>query len=153
MKKTNKLLASRSVLVDCQYVYKQFDSYPTGVDWKLKWILSVTLLQTIGEVLLKIDKQKGDIKLAKSIATIWSKRKDEKIYQLFIRQYRNKILHQYDLHAGQGFHGKLGDPNHIPYTYPIKKGAFAGRDQRELIKESIDWWDSVLSEIEYEYRL
>ncbi len=80
----------------------------------------------------------------------------------FIDEERNTIVKQYQMRAGQGVTVRLGgieinlqtgeekiDPPVPPiYHYTINSGPYAGRDQRELLLEAIEWWENQLGVID-----
>jgi hypothetical protein len=43
--------------------------------------------------------------------------------------------------------GALGCDSNL-YHYVINEGPYQGRDQRDVLREAIDWWDAYLTEIE-----
>jgi hypothetical protein len=81
----------------------------------------------------------------------------EPIFCGFIKAERDNILKEYRTAAGQDVTIPLAEPNRSTNAYPMKtitteKGRtvsdFAGRDQRDLIREAIRFWEDYLDGVD-----
>ncbi len=82
------------------------------------------------------------------------------IFWQFIRKDRNFLIHQATLTGGieetrsshiYAFTHPSPPPPQPPLirrAYPMEEGPFKGQDQRILVQQAIDWWESQISEIE-----
>jgi hypothetical protein len=99
----------------------------------------------------------NDPDLAAVIDEVWPTMKEVPIFRDFIEQERNNVVKEYEFGAYQG----VRHSGHPPYgvmvgvanrphpIYPMSPGGpYAGRDQRDLVREAIDWWEKQLDEIE-----
>jgi hypothetical protein len=161
---TNK---ARIVIEDCRNALGDLYDEPNGMKWRVIWVGTVTLLRTVGHVLHKVDSEIS-AEMKKVIDEWWgalklSKPKPE-IFWGFIEDDRNYILKQYKFRASVGvdinvpfhsigFNGEVReagsiDKGNVEYNYVITDGPFKGKDQRDLVKEAIEWWENQLGEID-----
>jgi hypothetical protein len=145
---------ARKVLEDCRFALSTFSDGIQGIEWRLKWVTIVALLRAVGHVLGKVD-GKSDINpnISRTIEDKWDLLEKTKpnpvIFWEFIYKERNNILKSYDINAGQGVTIHVGtEPATATYNYPITSGYFKGREQRGIIKEAIEWWQSYLDSID-----
>jgi len=120
-------------------------SCPQGADWVLTWVGTLSLLRSIGHIMENVSK--GIVKEVNQelFREVNSDRETHKVFHEFVREYRNIVLKEGDLMAGQGI--GLFTPR-ITITYPLRVGAYEGRDQTEILSEAIDWWKWYLDEVE-----
>ena len=144
--------AAREVLEDSRVALAGFSDGIQGREWRVKWISAVVLLRAVGHVLDKVDGDNND-SLALAIQEAWrelqSTKPEPAIFWQFINDERNNILKEYLINAGQGVTVNLGSvPPHVTYHYVINSGPFAGREQRQLIGDAIDWWQCYLDRVD-----
>ncbi|MBT3350055.1 MAG: hypothetical protein HOL66_15945 [Rhodospirillaceae bacterium] len=151
-------LGAQMVLEDCREALRLLEEQPSGTTWRVQWSACCTLLRTVRNVLFEVD-IKDDThppELVKEVQSFRDGMKasepEPKIYWGFIAESANIILHEYDLHAGQGITIHVGaniEAGEAPHTrsYPIHDGPFEGQDQRDVVREAIDWWEKQLEEI------
>ena len=162
---TNK---AREVLDDCRKAVSEIKDGVMGRKWRIRWASSVVLLRAVGHVLKKVDAAR-DPTLGQVIHQEWMRLNASKpeplIFWKFIEEERNNILKEYKIVAGQGvtirpgsMHlnltaGNRTSESNLPtlYHYTINSGPFAGRDQREVLHEAIEWWQKFLDRIDTEY--
>jgi hypothetical protein len=155
---------ARAVLEDCRIALLELRADPRGVQWRLRWCAVLALLRTVGHVLSKVDASSTSIapEFRDEAARWWKELNRTKpeplIFWEFIEKDRNALLKEYQFSAEQGIILR-GDLNTVPLgalplgasvaepTYLMKDGPFAGRDQRDVVQEAIDWWDDQLEEI------
>ncbi|MBM3130952.1 MAG: hypothetical protein FJ009_20280 [Chloroflexi bacterium] len=154
------MLKARKVLDDCRIAYGLLESETNESNFRVLWVAGIALARAVGHVLDKVD-SKQDKKLGTIIARLydaWKRDKTgNKIYWEFIKDERNRVLKEYEV-------GFLSGP--IPVTAsgeifvldenlhcPISDGAYAGEDCRDVLKQSIEWWEMQLQAIELEYQL
>ena len=146
-------IKAREVLEDCRGALAEMTDGVQGPVWRRRWITAVTLLRTVGNVLENVDRNRS-VEIAGAIDTAYESLKNSKpnpaIYWEFIYGFRNQILKQYNINAGQDVNINLGSEPIAVYSYPIINGSFIGRDQREVIREAIEWWEEYLDSIDKE---
>jgi hypothetical protein len=145
-------LQARLVLEDCRGALADLRDGVQGDEWRRRWVAALVLLRAVGHVLRNVDAG-SDEKVGAVIQEKWlalnRSKPEPQIFWHFIEEERNLILKEYAIRAGQGVTIHLGGPVvEATYSYPIREGAFGGRDQREVIRTAIEWWDSYLKEIE-----
>ena len=143
---------ARIVLDDCKVALSGFTEGIQGAEWRIKWVSIVALLRAVGHVLKNVDNnRKIDPILSKIIEEQWELLKKSKpmpeIFWEFIEKERNNILKQYEIGAGQGVTINLGNKVST-YSYTVTSGPYKGRDQREVIREAIQWWEGYLDNID-----
>ena len=142
-------LVARTTLEDCRVARSNIDGQIQGSQWRVNWIAAVALLRAVGHVLKHQADVCGDPILEKIINDKWDQPKPD-IYREFIEKERNNILKEYQINAGQGVTVRPGW-GETTRDYTINRGYGAGSDQREVLKDAIDWWDQYLSQIENQY--
>ncbi len=157
--------SAREVLADCRGALLELSDGVQGPEWRRRWITAVVLLRAVGHVLENVDAARTP-KHKTAVRNWWSTvaatKPNPKIFWLFIRDERNLILKEYRTNAGQGVtvyaslpgvNWRTGEQQQVPppsavYHYQMNSGPFAGRDQRELIEEAIQWWEAQLDAID-----
>lgn len=144
-------LSARNVLNDCREVIEEISGGVQGSQWRIRWVAAVVLLRTVGYVLSSVDKNINE-SYRQAIDEAWSKLKstkpEPKIFWEFIDAERNNIIHEYKVGAGQGVTVYLGQNRDSDNHYLINTGQYKGRNQRDVLLEAIQWWESYLDEIE-----
>ena len=147
---------ARMVLEDCKGALSDFKDGLQGAEWRRHWMLCVILLRVVGHVLDKVD-GKANPQLGKIVDGEYERLKKSKpnpsIFWEFIDQERNNLIKLYETSAGQGVTTKMGavGTSELPeteYHYFINSGPFQGRDQRDMIREAISWWENHLNNID-----
>ena len=130
----------------------------------LAWAGTIALLRAVGHALVNED-GKRDARLDKTVRAWWGKLKDTKpdplIFWQFIERDRNLLLNEAELTVGQsievsrqayaGTRLKLPSPTSLRtsnLTYHMSFGPFAGQDPRDLVRDTIQWWEKELGDIE-----
>jgi len=156
---------AREVLEDCRIAVDQLHDGIAGREWRIAWVTCVALLRAVGHALRNVDSRSSP-GMARAIEAAWSKlartKPNPKIFWQFIEEERNNILKEYRLTAGLAItlrpgtaHCNIrtgeqwGEPG-LPtlYDYAMRSGPYEGFDQRRVLSEAIDWWDSYLRSIE-----
>lgn len=109
------------------------------------------LLRTVGYVLSKVDSLRYDAykdAIEKAWRNLCDLKPEPTIFWEFIDEERNNIVKEYEIRAGQNDTVYLGQNKLADYQYRINAGPFNGRDQRDVLKEAIEWWESYLSDID-----
>lgn len=144
-------VAAREVLEDCRSAVEEIDHGVQGRAWRIRWVAAVVLLRTVGYVLAKIDSNLSPA-YRSAIGEAWSQLNHSKpqpaIFWEFVEAERNNIIHEYEIGAGQGVTVHLGQAKLVEHHYLVNTGPFAGRDQREVLREAIAWWEVYLDNID-----
>jgi len=165
MNKRLSVLGARYVLQDCREALAELEKEPAGAVWRVRWVAACTFLRIVGDVLESVDQQNTKRHPPELIQAIREHRTilknteaDLGRYWSQIREQVNSLIHCYDFQARQGVLTQLSDDINpktgIPLakitgkTYDIVSGPFEGMDQRDFLKDAINWWDEQLSEIE-----
>ena len=159
---------ARMVLEDCKQALSEIEDGVTGSQWRIRWVAAITLLRTVGYVLHNVDGLR-DTLLRQIIDNAMQDLKQTKpqpeIFWNFVVLFRNNILKEYNISAGQGVtirpgtlyvnlktgYQHSGTSGPTTYSYTINEGCYKGRDQREVIQEAINWWEQHLERIDKEY--
>lgn len=72
------------------------------------------------------------------------------IFWEFIDAERHNIIHEYVVGAGQGVTVHVGQNKPTEHHYLVNTGPFAGRDQRDILREAITWCEAYLDGIDQE---
>ena len=144
-------IAARKVLEDCRGAIEEIVDGIQGGAWRRRWIAAVVLLRTVGYVLSSVDARR-DNAYKRAIDDAWEKLNNSKpepvLFWGFIDKERHSIIHEYEVRAGQGVTVHLAQNKPHDYHYLINSGPFKGRDQREVLKEAVNWWESYLDGID-----
>lgn len=120
-----------------------------GSEWRIKWIAAIALLRAVGHVMENVDATSDD-KFKRALTKQWEQVKKMRppIYYEFIKKERDADLKEYAFNAGQGVTIYLSEPTLSFTTYQINIGHYAGRDQRDLVKEALAWWKQFIDDVE-----
>jgi hypothetical protein len=158
-------IAARQALEDCVAAVESLIDGVQGGEWRRRWVLAIVLMRVVGHVLDKVDGEQSP-KYRYAIDSWWLRLKTSKpeppIFWQFIDEERNSVLKQYRTRAGQGvtvrvptlyLNTKTGEqwsdpPLPVLYHYLINSGPFEGRDQRDVLREAIEWWGCQLDAID-----
>lgn len=142
-------IEARKVLEECYASLEEIRDGVQGEEWKRRWLTTLTLLRSVGHVLDKVDGTRTP-GLRKAIDDKWnaikSTKPDPLIYWEFIEKERNQILKTSKSSGGQGVTVVIGGP--VTHHYTINSGPFKGREQRDVLKESIKFWVAYLDEVD-----
>ena len=143
--------AAREVLEDCRGAVDEIGGGIQGRAWRRRWVAAVVLLRTVGYVLGRVDinvspRYKGAIEAAWKQLNI--SKPEPVIFWGFIEVERNNIIHEYEVGAGQGATVYLGQNKPVENHYLVNTGPFTGRDQRDVLREAIGWWESYLNAVD-----
>lgn len=137
------------------------------VEWRLQWILLVTLLRAVGHVLRNVDGDNDH--RVRSIADArhrsWKRDAAHAIFRDFIEAERNNILKEYAFQITEGpvtimAHLQQADGFDTVRQFlieenlyrPMGDGAYEGEDGRTLADAAIEWWTAQLAAIDAEVR-
>jgi hypothetical protein len=160
---------ARLVLKDCELALELLEQATTDELWRLNWFAAVGLVRTVGDVLHKVDGQNPALKLkiANAYASWKYDRKRHTIYWDFIKDQRDKLIHQYesDVHpldkvpiaVEYDIVSVLDDSEHTVggifefdenIYRPMLEGPWEGDDARDVLRDAIDWWKTELDKID-----
>ena len=153
---------------DCKVAAAEIKDGVAGREWRTKCIAAVALLRAVGHTLRNVDAQRDpDLEklIEEACRKLASTKPDPKIFWEFIEDERNSILKEYRMTAGQGvtvrpgalhLNLKTGEEWAEPglptlFHYAMTSGPYMGLDQRDFLKEALDWWDAYLLDLERSY--
>lgn len=92
---------ARQVLDDCELALKFLEQATTDQIWRVHWFAAVALVRTVGDVLDKVDGQDPKYQAAvKAAYKDWqADREGSMIFWEFIKDQRDKLIHEYDSDA------------------------------------------------------
>jgi|GEM_PF-1403339 len=144
---------AREVLEDCRGAVEEIGNGVQGRAWRRRWVAAVVLLRTVGHVLGKIDANISP-NYKRAIEAAWTElgrtKPQPEIFWAFINAERNNIIHEYEVGAGQGVTVQIGQDKSTEHHYLMNTGPFAGRDQREVLRKAIAWWETYLDGVDRE---
>ena len=160
---------ARQVLDDCELALEFLEQATTDQIWRVHWFAAVALIRTVGDVLDKVDglnpKYNGPVKSAYKAWQV--DRQGAKIFWEFIKDQRDKLIHEYDsdahptdrvslsvemnlLEVGDGLgrkHHEIFELDENIYR-PMLAGPWEGDDARDVLAEAIEWWKVELDKID-----
>lgn len=144
-------IAARRVLDDCRGAVDEIGNGVQGSAWRRRWVAAVVLLRTVGFVLSSVD-SKISPEYKRAISEAWTHLKESKpqpeIFWGFIDAERHNIVHEYEVGAGKGVTIFVGNPGYTEDHYLVTRGPYSGRDQREILRHAIGWWETYLDSID-----
>ncbi|MEH0168662.1 hypothetical protein [Roseateles microcysteis] len=146
-------VAAREVLEDCRGAVDEIGGGVQGRAWRRRWVAAVVLMRTVGYVLAAVDSKRSPAHKAaidKAWAALSATKPEPAIFWSFIDMERHSIVHEYDIGAGQGVTVSPGAAIPVEHHYVMNSGPYAGKDQREVLRDCIGWWESYLDAIERE---
>ena len=147
------ILQAEEVLRDCREALDDFVDGLQGRRWRRHWILCLTLVRCVGHVLKEVDrKSDGTLRSIVDIEyqELEQRKPEPRIFWEFIKKERDSILKQYRTSAGQGVTIDL-EENKTTYDYVINEGVFKGYEERELLKQAINFWEQHIANIKKKY--
>jgi hypothetical protein len=136
---------ARRVLLDACAAHSRFINEPTDVEFRHLIVLCATLLRAVGHV-LKTENSTDEINSKKLDAYYKENIQPQKLFSDFIKTTRDSILKEYSAHIGWASVTDLSKKHHMEYL--LKNGIFEGEDFRNLMKESLDFWELHIATIE-----
>ena len=134
---------AKRVLNDAQEAFELFQNNPIDVDFRHTVVLNITLLRTIGSVIKSENKGLSRIKSDKYFK---DHIENEEIFKNFIKYFRDLLVKEYLSKLGWSSITDLEGNNRMEYL--IQEGLYAGKDIRNLIQESLQFWTYHLNELE-----
>lgn len=156
---------ARLVFQDVLYVRSMLEDETRQIEWRLAWVLAVTLLRSIGYVLRNVDGKRDPIveTVAAEHHRSWKIDEAHAIFREFIEAERHSILKEYEFAVTEGpvpimahLQQSDGFDNARQFLLeenlyrPIMDGQHAGADGRELVDLAIEWWRAELAAIDAE---
>lgn len=148
---------ARKVLADCKAAHGLLETELDAMRFRLLWASGVALLRSVGHVLKKVDSKSGP-EVARAINAAWGRWSEDReanaIFWYFIEEERNNILKEYEFGFLSGPIEVLVTPDNDLFTLdeglfcPISEGRFGGEDCRDIMAESIAWWETQLDRID-----
>lgn len=160
---------ARQVLDDCELALEFLEQSTNDQIWRVHWFAAVALVRTVGDVLDRVDSRdhryKGPVKAA--YAAWQDDRESNKIFWDFIKDQRDKLIHEYDSDAHPDERvslliefGLASPKDSASQTHqeiieldgnlyrPMLAGPWEGDDARDVLREAIDWWKLQLDKID-----
>ncbi|PUE23719.1 hypothetical protein [Limnohabitans sp. Jir72] len=142
---TVKTQRARRVLNDARFALEKFKENPIDVDFRHLVVLCCVLIRTVGDALKK-ENEEDKINLKKQNDYYKKVISSDNLYTNFIKSSRDSIIHEYIARIEWESNTDL-EKNHS-MEYLMKEGIFKGNDFRELVGQSIEFWEKHLTLIE-----
>lgn len=160
---------ARLVLNDCELALEFLEQATTDEIWLIHWFAAIGLVRTVGDVLHKVDGRNPALtqKIKQTYDAWKADRKRHAIYWDFIKDQRDKLIHQYesDVHpldkvpiaveyhvvaVDDGSEHKISDVFELDENIyrPMLDGPWEGDDARDVLRDAIDWWKAELDKID-----
>ena len=154
-------LTAREVLDDCRISVEMMDAESDHARLRVQWIGALALLRLVGDVLNKVDSNRGS-NVAEAVRTQFELDKTHELYQEFIKGARDRAVHLYDHdlldvseipilieHSnGELQQYELDECLYMPLTGLFRPGG----DARDVYRDAIKWWDQHITAIEQRIR-
>lgn len=140
--KTDK---ARRVLDDARTALEKFNQAPIDVEFRHLVVLCCTLIRAVGHV-VETENEDNKINHDKLNSYYKDKIKDSEIFKNFIKSTRDTVLKEYTAYIGWASITTLNKDHRMEYL--VKEGEYKDKDFRDLMRESIEFWDNHLSKIE-----
>jgi hypothetical protein len=160
---------ARQVLDDCELALEFLEQSTTDRIWRVHWFAAVALVRTVGDVLDKVDGRCPRYRVpVKTAYQSWkADRETSKIFWEFIKDQRDKLVHEYESDAHPDDRISLliefglvsatdGTTHNVHEALqldeniyrPMLSGPWEGNDARDVLREAIDWWKTELDKID-----
>ena len=140
-----KISSARRALDDCRYSLEWFRKEPVAEDFRLTLILCATMLRIVGHLIKKECDFNDDLKTINY--SLWEVRKKDPLFSHFIDLFRNNLLKEYKSPVMFSSITQYGTNAHR-MEYLITDGMYKDTDVRDLIAQSIEWWNAYIEELE-----
>lgn len=154
---------ARAALDDARHVRAKLEDELDEREWRLQWVLVLTLLRVIGHVLDKVDAASNPA--LRAITTVryaqWKCGPSHVVFHSFIETERNLILKEYRTSLWEGPAFAVSTDDEVVELFdlaegnlfrPLEGGPYAGEDGRDIIDDALRWWQEQLDSIDRELR-
>lgn len=165
---------ARLVLQDVEHAIGMHSSDLSAEEFRISWFSIIGLLRAVGHVLDKVDAPTSP-EMRQAVSDHWVQLKATKpephIFWGFIDSERNRFLKSYEHSVNRGFdlpvrtstgaltnattrivtsrsHGIDTRGSSVRLTSFLDGGAFAGKDELDVAKQSVNWWRRYLDSID-----
>ena len=156
-------LEAHRVLEDCRIALRMLDEEEAEDRWRILWVAAMTLIRSVGHVLLSEADKDPDLKerVSKLFKEHWESKKSHPIFWRFIKAERDSLLKEgiANIYSSDSFtlvvEELLGQ--RVTATQfsldgnlfrPIEEGPWIGQDARDVYLEAIEWWEIQLTALE-----
>ncbi len=157
---------ARKVLADCESALIDFAASANTQFQRSRWLAVITLLRTVGHVLVKVDRKHASREVQRLIDAKWKLLNDTHasphIFHDFIDAERDYAVKEYEIGAAVNIEitpgtgsltlgpGEAGGSPAADTTvkFVMRRGPFQGRDPRDLCREAIRFWRDYLESID-----
>ena len=139
---TIEMTRARRSLADCELSLEKFLLKPIGDEFRLTLVTCFALLRAVGHV---AKHEAEEVGISSKSDAIWNQVKNDDLFVHFISAFRNNVLKEY--RSPVKWASITSQDNHR-MEYLISEGFYDGRDVRDLIRDSIQWWSIFLDRLE-----
>ena len=140
-----KTTKARRVLNDAALALKKFDESPSDVEFRHLVVLCSSLIRIVGHVLKQENEGVSEDNLLQ-IEYHKNNIANQLLFTDFIKQIRDSLVKEYSAEISWASITGLDGSHRMEYL--VNSGVYGGRDFRDLIAESIDFWNYHLTQIE-----
>lgn len=140
-----KTAKARRVLSDAKSALEKFNENPIDIDFRHLVVLCAVLIRAVGHVL---DSENKDDAVARKKSVDYYKQHIERseLFKSFIKSTRNSAIKEYTTYVNWASITAIDKSHRMEYLF--KGGENEGRDFRELMRESIEFWENHLTALE-----
>jgi hypothetical protein len=167
-------IRARLVLQDVRHAIAMHTDNLGGEEFRISWFAITGLLRAVGHVLANVDSRQSP-EMASSIRRGWDElkatRPQPEIFWGFIESERNNFFKVYEHSVNRSFtltcYDELGAPTNASTSFIVSRshgmdtrnsgiemqsvldhGPFAGRNELDIAKTAVQWWQEYLDRIE-----
>ena len=142
------LIKSRRAIEYCKVALSWFQREPIAEDFRLILVLCLTMLRAVGHIIKSECESDEQLNLIQK--QMWKNKQCDLLYLNFIRKFRDNVIKEFRAPVSWASITIYETKEHR-MEYVISDYEYKGRDVREMIQESIDWWMCYVEKVEAEY--
>ncbi|WP_408594932.1 hypothetical protein [Limnohabitans sp.] len=140
-----KTVKARRVLSDATEALEKFNDKPIDVDFRHLVVLCTVLIRAVGHV-LESENENDSVAAKKSNDYYKKYIAHDNLFKGFIKSTRDSAIKEYTTYVGWASVTTIDKDHRMEYLF--KGGENEGKDFRDLMKKSVDFWNIHLTRIE-----
>jgi hypothetical protein len=139
---------ARRVLNDTKAALNKFNNNPIDIEFRHLVVLCSVLIRAVGHA-LKTENETSNESASNSTSYFKKNIEQEILFKSFIHPIRNSVIKEYSASLGWASITTLDNNHRMEYLF--KDGINEGKDFRDLMNESIVFWEYHLNKLEENY--